>query len=228
MENNTTIVIKQIPPDISNIVHFYEYENYKVIDRDSFTNASAYFLQIKAHLKTAELERKKIVDPINSGLRNTNDLFKRITEPLEKIKDNLNIAMAAFADSERKKLEQQKRLELEEQKKLAEQAAKQAKIEAVDFGSEIALETALSLKKRADSIDVENVSVSQTVRHGAIGTMAETRRWQFRVIDANLVPRDFLIVDEKAIGKIKSEYGDSGKTIPGVEFYQETSFSALK
>ena len=103
--NNTTIVVKQIPTYISNIRQFYEYENITITNRDEFETASAYFLQTKAHLKLVEEERKKIVDPINKALKATNDLFKRISDPLNKIKDQLNSKMKVFADGERKKLE---------------------------------------------------------------------------------------------------------------------------
>lgn len=224
--NNTTIVVKQIPTDISNIRQFYEYENITITNRDEFETASAYFLQTKAHLKLVEEERKKIVDPINKALKATNDLFKRISDPLNKIKDQLNSKMKVFADGERKKLEEQKRIELEEQKKKFEEDAKKAKMEAIELGSQTALEVANTFQKRANEIDTENVEVKQTVRLGAIGTMAERRTWQFKVIDVNLIPREYLIVDEKKINAIKKEFGEKGLSIPGIELFQETSFSA--
>lgn len=224
--NNTNVIVKQIPEDISNIRQFYAYENITITNRDEFETASAYFLQTKAHLKLVESERKKIVDPINNALRATNDLFKRITDPLNKIKDQLNSKMQVFADNERKKLEEQKRIELEEKKKAFEQEAKKAKMEAIELGSESALEVANNFQNLANKIDLENVEVKQTVRLGSIGTMAERRIWQFKVSDINLIPRQYLMVDEKKINAIKKEFGESGQTIPGIEFYQETSFSA--
>lgn len=226
MENNTTIVVKQIPADISNIRPFYEFENINITCRDEFETASAYFLQTKAHLKLVEAERVKITGPLNQALKNTNDLFKRISDPLNKIKDKLNAKMGVFADGERKKLEEQKKAELAAQKAKFEADAKEAKKDAVELGSETALEAATTLQKRADEIDTENVEVKQTVRLGSIGTMAERRVWQFKVTDPTLVPREYLMIDEKKLNSVKKEFGEGQKQIPGIEFYLETSFSA--
>lgn len=224
--NNTTITVKQIPADIANIRQFYEFENINITNRDEFETASAYFLQTKGHLKLVESERVKITGPINQALKATNDLFKRISDPLNKIKDQLNSKMQVFADGERKKLEEQKRIELEAKKKQFEEEAKKAKLEAIELGSETALQVASNFQNLANQIDTENVEVKQTVRLGAIGTMAERRTWQFKVTDVNLIPREYLIVDEKKINLIKKEFGEKGQTIAGIEFYQETSFSA--
>ena len=224
--NNTTIVVKQIPTYISNIRQFYEYENITITNRDEFETASAYFLQTKAHLKLVEEERKKIVDPINKALKATNDLFKRISDPLNKIKDQLNSKMKVFADGERKKLEEQKRIELEEQKKKFEEEAKKAKMEAIELGSQTALEVANTFQKRANKIDTENVEVKQTVRLGTIGTMAERRVWKWEVTDIEKVPRYLLTIDTKALNELASGYKKDPVEIDGIKFYQETSFSA--
>lgn len=226
IDNITTITVKQIAPDISNIRHFYEYDNVTITNRDEFETASAYFLQTKSHLKLVEEERKKIVDPINKALKATNDLFKRISDPLNKIKDQLNFKMQVFADGERKKLEEQKRIELEAQKKQFEEDAKKAKMEAIELGSQTALEVANTFQKRAREIDTQNVEVKQTVRLGAIGTMAERRVWKFKIIDETLIHRSLLIPDEKKIQSMAKAYGEKGENIPGIEFFQETSFSA--
>lgn len=224
--NNTVINIKQIPQDISNIRQFYEFENITITNRDEFETASAYFLQTKARLKLVESERVKITVPINDALKATNNLFKKISDPLNKIKDQLSLKMQVFADGERKKLEDQKRIELEAQKKQFQEDAKKAKIEAIELGSEIALQVSNNFEGLAKKIDTQNVEVKQTVRLGAIGTMAERRTWQFKVTDINLIPREYLMVDEKKMNAIKKEFGEKGQTIPGVEFFQETSFSA--
>ncbi len=229
INDSTTIVVKQIPTDISNIRQFYEYENITITNRDEFETASAYFLQTKGHLKLVESERVKITGPINQALKATNDLFKRISDPLNKIKDQLNSKMQVFADSERKKLEDQKRIELETQKKQFEEDAKKARLEAIELGSETALEVANNFEKRAKEIDTENVEVKQTVRLGAIGTMAERRTWKWKVVDFNKVHRDFLMINEKAVNHLMREIlaaGGQDLKMEGIEFYQETSFSA--
>lgn len=228
MENNTTIVVKQIPADISNIRHFLDYEKVQITCKDEYDTAGIYFLQIKKHLKLAEEERVKITGPLNTSLRNTNDLFKRISDPLKKIQTIIESKMRTWTDSERKRLEAEQKAKLEAEKKAFAEQAKAAKKEAIELGSEVAFEAATTLQKRADSIDTENVQVKQTLRLGQEGTVAERRVWKFKVVDETLIPREFLTIDEKKVNGLKTQYGESGKTIPGIEFYQETSFSALK
>lgn len=228
MNNNTTIEIKQIPESVSEIKQFYEYDTYSITCRDEYETAASYFLQLKAHLKKAEDERKLIVDPINQGLRRVNSLFKSITDPVSRIKDNLERKMRTFVDQERKKLEDEKREEAEKQKKIFEENAKKAKVEAIETGSEAALQVSQNFTRLADQVETENVKVSQTIKLGNQGTVSERRIWRFKVTDETLVPRKYLIVDEKCLRTMATQFGESGQTIPGVEFYQETSFAALK
>lgn len=225
--NNTSIEVKQIPQDIADIKHFYGYDSFQVTCKDEYESAGIYFLQLSKHLKKAEEERKKIVDPINAGLKRVNQLFKNITDPLNKIKDSLEEKMGIFTKSERKRLEDEKRAELEIQKKAHEDAAKKARLDAIETGSEAALQVAQNFTKQADKIDLNNVEVSQTVRFGKEGTLSERRIWKWKVTNPILVPREFLAIDEKAINSFVKMNQDT-RIIPGIEFYQETSFAALK
>lgn len=221
------VLVAPIPADVSNIRHFYDYENMQITCQDERETAVQYFLQIKSHLKRTEEERQKITKPLNEALRSTNELFKRITDPLNKIKDKLESRMASFADSERKRLVDEERKKREAAKKEFEDQAKAAKREAIELGSETALETANNFQKRADEVDTQNVQVSQTVRFWSIGTLAERRVWKWRLLDINLVPDEYFQLNEKSINSKAKEFGEKQIQIPGIEIYQETGFSAL-
>ena len=53
-------------------------------------------------------------------------------------------------------------------------------------------------------------------------TKGLTKRWVFRVTNPNLVPRAYLVVDEKLI---REKVASGARSIPGVEIYQEDSIS---
>ena len=53
--------------------------------------------------------------------------------------------------------------------------------------------------------------------------MSQTKRWVFEVSNFDLVPRDFLIVDEKSIKELIAEIGGENVNIPGIKVEQKTS-----
>ncbi len=221
------LTVRAVPPSVTNIRHFYDMENLEITCRDEYETASSYYLQIKSHLKLADEERQKITSPLNAALRNTNDLFKRISDPLNKIKDKLHLKMSTFADAERKKLEDAERERREAEKKKFEEQAREAKKEAIELGSETALETSNRFAKRASEVDTNNIEVSQTVRLGSQGTLSERRVWTWEVEDLSLVPRAYLVVDEKALNQIAKNQDKESTKVPGIRFFQKTTFAAL-
>lgn len=229
MKNNTTIQIRQIPENVTNIREFLDYDKLEIKNQDDYYTVSQHFSAVKKHLKMTEDERVKITGPINQSLRNVNDLFKRISDPLTKISKTLTTKMAAWTDSQRKLLEEEERKKRAAEKAKFEADAKAAKLEAIETDSSVAFDAAQTLQKRADAIDTQNVEVKQTVRLGAVGTVAERRTWTYKITDPLLVPRPYLIIDEKSLNYVARQIKNGPvPSIPGVEFYQETSFSALR
>ena len=52
------------------------------------------------------------------------------------------------------------------------------------------------------------------------GGVAMRESWHFEIVDADLLPRDYMVPDEKAIGQVVR--GLKGQTaIPGIEAYAE-------
>ena len=73
----------------------------------------------------------------------------------------------------------------------------------------------------ADGVDV---AVAETLRvRGALGSVATpSKRWVFRVTNELLVPREFLMVDERLI---RAAVKEGVREIPGVEVYEEDVIS---
>jgi len=203
-----------------------------VKDQASMTRANELFIIIKGL-------RKKIadtMDPIISAAFHTHKTAvgkkKELEAPLIVGESWLNGQMTAYqqeqerirrAEEERLRKEaieaEMKRRQEEEERKMAEAAALEAsgaKDEAVQL-----INGAIQAKEEPVVVEVSTPPTLKVETKG----IAMVTYWKFRIINASLIPRELMIPDEVAIGKIVSAM--KGKTnIPGVEAYPETKSRA--
>ena len=66
-----------------------------------------------------------------------------------------------------------------------------------------------------------------TVEAPKIQGVSTRKAWTYRIVDANAIPREYLMPDEKRIRKVVQAMGESCK-IAGIQTYQETVVSARK
>ncbi len=128
-------------------------------------------------------------------------------------------------------LERQRR---EEEKRLQEEADRNAEKEARRVSEETAIADAIQLEAEGDKVGAEavlNNPVPVTYRAPAVilpkavptvaGVSTQTR-WKFRITNEDEVPREYLMVDEKAIAGVVASLKNK-TNIPGVEVYPETN-----
>lgn len=96
-------------------------------------------------------------------------------------------------------------------KKDAEDEAIARAERAAEFGDDKTAEAIISAP-----VVVEPVKVSAPVK---MATVLQTR-WKARIVDASLIPREYLMVDDQKIGAVARATKGS-ITIPGVEIYSE-------
>lgn len=180
--------------------------NQLVLQADTFTieteaqlnEASELLRKIKTAYKTVEERRTFVVKPLNDQIRNINGWFKSITEPLVQAEDILKRKVLTFRqEQERIRLAEQKRLEEEAAKKQAEinKLAEQKGVEA----------PVLNVPKLAELDKTVNTSTIKKV-------------WTFEVTDLNLIPREYLVVDET---KIRNAVREGVRNIPGVKIFEK-------
>lgn len=108
----------------------------------------------------------------------------------------------------------------EEQQKAVGQL-QQAKEAAVFFGDE----------QDAAMIDEKIAAIAQPSRptpsysgssFAAPKTQGLTKRWTFKVVDETLIPRAYLMIDDK---KVKDEIAGGARSIPGLEIFQSDSIT---
>lgn len=151
----------------------------------------------------------------------------KIRKPLEDAKRYLSGLIGAFDV----RMEADRRAE---EQRLQEQADQEAAEESKRISVETAISDAILLEEVGDkegAVAVLNNPVPVPIRAPAIVLpravpktegVSTTTRWKFRITDEELIPREYLVVDEKAIGKVVEAL--KGKVnIPGIQAYPDTT-----
>jgi len=149
-----------------------------------------------------------------------------VLQPLESAKQYLSRQIGAFD-------ERVERERLAEEARLQEEARKQAQAEADRLAQENAIADAISLERDGDvagamavlnhpapvEVYVPPVIVQREVpkTQGVSAAVA----WKFKITNEALIPREYLMVDEKKLGAVVRAMKDK-TSIPGVAAYPES------
>ena len=157
-----------------------------------------HFKQVKKNIETV---RKQIVEPYNRKIRSINKDFKAIINAFESEPERLG---SELTDYMRKKRELEEIERAKEQRELDDALIKEAEI----FDDESVLDVDTKVEIRRQKLDTQHL------------TTMRVKRW--RLIDFDKVPREFLLLDEAALNKIrKADEFDAVSNIPGIEFYTD-------
>lgn len=190
---------------------------------------------INESLKLINADFKRITEVLQAALRpyeqgmlafkqEEDRKHREAEEAAWKERERLEAEARAVAQAEMERLEKAKKEAEEATKKaevatspveayLARQQAAQAEQEAAEARQ--ATENAL----REAAMAPRAVSVATAPRAMAAGTSYRTK-WTFKVTDLNLVPRQYLIINEQMIGAI-ARTAKGTQQIPGIEFLEE-------
>src|SRR5690606_37870114 len=154
-------------------------------------------------------DRKREVDADEHTLR----------DPLKAILEKVGLAMGQFQDQCEKQRQIEREMLLAQQKaemdasamELAEGLAENGQVEATD-----------AVRAQAAKMQPE-VNCESFAPH-VTGT-AKRVDWKFEIVDASLIPREYLCPDEKKIGAIVKGFKDA-TNIPGVRVFSQTKVGA--
>lgn len=196
MENHEK-VLEGIQADITPIVK-KSAEVSEILTPESEARAVEFIAQVKRSLKLVDEMRKVLVKPIRDALDNVNQRFSAILKPLEEAETTVKASLSQYRQSGTF-------LALQKQAEETEQKAR----EAIASGDIAAME---------QLADEQALARSQT---GTVQTTSGSVHYrtnkQWRISNLDLVHRNFLIPDEKAI----KEAIKQNLTIPGVEVWEE-------
>jgi len=176
---------------------------------------------IKGRMKELDDLRKSMTRPLDEAKKRIMAMFSPVEDGLKKAENLIKRAMLGYQqEQERKRQEEEARLRKiaeDEQRRRNALATKQAE-KARARGNE----------ERAQEI-LENVPIIPTpivVKEQPKVKGISTRKvWKFRIIDANQLPREYMIPNEKML--LAFAQATKGTIpVPGVEFYSEKIVAA--
>lgn len=176
-----------------------------VIDAQSRENACEFLKEVKRRMKEvvdffAE-SKKKAAEAHKAICANE----KSLLDPLKAAEAEARNAIGAFDLAERRRMEAE-----EERRRQEAAAAMELAAEAEQSGDVSGAAEAVAMAA------MESAQMSYAPKTAGVSTRFE---WRARVVDAEKVPRHFLIVDEKALNAFAK--ATKGKTpVAGVEFYE--------
>ncbi len=194
----------------------------KVTDAESYRVAGFLWKTIGEVMK----EVSETFDPIISATHKAHtqacDQKKKYYVPLEKAYKEVKRLMGVF-ESEQERIRQEEQRRLEEEARIS---AEEHLLKDAIYAEEEALQNGASPEEAAQEAEAV---ISQPVRVAPVVLPKATPKvqgvvfrtiWKFRIKDANAIPRQYLIPDEKAIGAVvRSSQGRI--RIAGIEPYEE-------
>lgn len=193
-------------------------------EAETVTEVLARISSTKKKVKEARLT---ITRPLDQSKKAALDLEKAILEPLEPIDRTLRKGLGEYqAEQQRKVREEQERIdrerrEAEEKARAEAEAAARKAAEASDEQADEAeveadLARARELVARAEP---KQEVVPASPARAASGAASTRMVWDFEVVDPDVVPREYLKVDEKAIRQAVVRRGV--REIDGVKIEQK-------
>lgn len=173
----------------------------KVTDAKTEADATEFLVQVKKAYKKVEEHRLFLTKPLNDHVKAINTKFNPFKESLEGAELMVKKGMTAYRESAEFKAAEEKRQTLEQEGLLA-----------VKEGDVQALEVIGAAHAEASALAPRIVETDSGKAHFREVT-------KFEIENESLIPREFLMPDEK---KIKAAV-NAGASIPGVRTWKEQS-----
>jgi hypothetical protein len=201
---------------------------------------------VKLLLKEVEDKRLSITRPLDQAKAGIMDLFRPATNFLTQAETVLTAqlrswdskvkAERAAVEAAQRKLREAEAHKLREQQAAADAvatAAMEAAREAAAVGAngvaaeKIAEAEQATAAAQALGLEAKLVPAVILAPEAKLADIGRRENWQYRVTDIDLVPREYLCLDEKKVGGVvKAMKRDTA--IPGIEVYDEGTFARTR
>lgn len=204
----------------------------RVLDAASCAVAGDIGVRATEILKAVEKRRKFFVDPLNKHVKEINALFKGISEPVQEAADGLRQKIAAYRVEEKRLADEALRAAQAEAAEKARAAAEAAQehAAAVDAPPPVAVEAEIKAEVAHDEAAMASAKAAILAVSGqpakttetATGRTTASKVWTHEVVCKELVPMEYLVVDETAIRRAVAA---GERSIPGVRIYETERIS---
>lgn len=209
-----------------------------VINQESLTIANQFILGIKSVRKEIADTFDPIIDQTNKAHREALSQKARHDEPLKQaealLKDRTRIYLIeedrkrreievarARAEAERRRLEEEAIWKAQEAERRAREAKNDAERKKAQEEADKFIEQAAAQEEK-----IVNEMPKEVIKPKVEG-LSMRDHWTFDIIDASLIPREYLIIDIPGINKIV-QYQKDKIIIPGIRIYCEKIMAARK
>lgn len=191
---------------------------------ESNKEGSSMLGRVMEMIRAVEKKRKQFTEPLNMVIKAWNNSAKGLSIPLKQIKIRIDTKILDYhreierkaeeARRKREKEEAEKQRKIEEQKRKLEKAKTEKQAEKIED----------KIEKIESKSVTPDVQVQETIR-SENATVSIKKNWTHTVINPMAVPREYLKVDEVAIGRAVK---GGVREIPGVRIFQKSSTATRK
>lgn len=188
-----------------------------IMTRADLSHATDLVKTIKSRHTEIEAERKRIVEPFNSGVKAINARFKAMTVPLEEAEASVKSVMLTFQKEEERRANEEAARLTKIQSEAAERALKESQQISKENGNDDDIR-AMPLPAAPLEIVAPAHRATTYGQTGAVSTVKKV--WAFEVADikalANARP-DLVVVDTVKVNQLIRGIGGE---IPGLRIYE--------
>lgn len=187
--------IVEIETSNANIV--IQAEQQQITSQSNVDNANIILKHISIQLAMIEKKRKTFTQPLNQSLKEINNTFKELIEPLKLAKNIVTQKVMTWRREEQKKI----RLE---QERIAKEEERRRKIQEAH-------------KEKGHEVS-EPVIMARPEPLKATDTTQTRKVWKFKIIEPAKIPRKYMSINPVLIGEAVR---NGIREIPGVRIYQD-------
>jgi len=174
---------------------------------------------IKEKWAQVEQLRKELKKPVDDAAKNIQNRFKPI---LDNLKDAEGIRRRRLYDydAEQVRIAAEQKAVLDEEIRKKQDRIETEAIKAREDGNEA---KAVSLETQSNILATAQAHIGRQKTKG----VAKVITWKYRVIDLKKVPREWMMINDKALGQFaRSTKGQV--EVEGIEFYSESNINIRK
>jgi hypothetical protein len=181
-----------------------------VTTAEEYEEAGEVLLRLNSRAKEVEAQKATLWDPLAVLTKNVQAIFNPPLKVLDTAKKLVSSKMGAYAQEQANIALERQRLADEEAEEARQKLLAKAE-KASDDGNHA---RAVILEARADSVQAPTIEAETP----QVAGLKLVPRWLFEVTDESLVPRKFLMVDERLI-RAEVNAQQANAKIPGVRIW---------
>ena len=185
----------------------------EITTAEEWDKAGAYLKSVKKLYKDLEAKRLSMTRPLDDSKKKIMAMFKPTLGKLLAVEAAVVRVISDYQDRVRRQQAEELAKREAEEKKLREEQEKKAQVLA-DAGL-------ADMAEAVQAAEVEMPEAVEPIRSKPAG-ITERTYWKFRVLNIEMIPTEYLMVDTVKINKVVSAMKEK-TTIPGIEVYSKKS-----